>query len=76
MVYTIFHVSEVPNEGLLCVCFSVVTIDSVMKKGGKYCSQVYLEECKYVFQENKMSKVIDVEFKLDSSDYSDGSDSK
>ena len=43
-------------EGSNCVCLSVILIDTVFKMRKKDCLQVFLEECKYIVKENKMSK--------------------
>ena len=75
MVHTNFHGSEVPKEGLHCVCLSVTTIDFIMKINGKYYPHVFLEECKYV-KKSMVTNFIDAKLDLDSSDDFDGSDSE
>ena len=41
-----------------CICLSVILIASVYRKGKNYYPQVFLEKCKYVVKEKKMSKFI------------------
>ena len=45
-------------------------IDSVFRTGNNYYPQVFLEECKYVVKEKKMSKVIidNIEISSDSNE--------
>ena len=47
-----------PKESSHGVCLSVILLDSVFKMCKNYYSQVFLEECEYVMEENKMSKFI------------------
>ena len=48
-------------------------IDSVFRTGKKYYPQVFLEKCKYVVNEKKMSEYVTDEIAI-SSDDSDGDD--
>ena len=48
-----------PTEGSHCIYLSLILIDSVLKIGKDYYLQVFLEECKYIVNERKMSKSID-----------------
>ena len=41
----------IPKEGSHCICLMTILIDSVFKIGKNYCSQMYLEECKYIVKE-------------------------
>ena len=70
-VNTNFYESKIPKEGIHCVCFTITLIDSVFKLDKHYYPEIYLEECKYVVKEKKMSKFIgrDKEFFLGESDY-------
>ena len=54
---TNFHNNKIPKEGSQCICLSVILIDSAFRTGNYY-PQVFLEECKYVVKEKKMSKYI------------------
>ena len=49
----IFHNNKIPKEGSQCLCLSVILIDSVFRTGKNHNSQVFIEECKYVFKEKK-----------------------
>ena len=40
------------KKGSQFICLSVILIDSVFKTGKNYYSQVFLEECKYVNEED------------------------
>ena len=51
---TNFHNNKIPKEGSKFICLAVILIDSVFRKGKNYYSQVILEECKYVVEEQKM----------------------
>lgn len=81
-VNTNFHDNEIPKEGRHCVCLLVIWTDFAFKTSSNCYSQIFLKECKYVANENKVSKFINKEIKLevkfeiyfDSSNYSDISD--
>ena len=51
---TNFHNNKIPKEGSKFICLAVILIDSVFRKGKNYYSQVIIEECKYVVEEQKM----------------------
>ena len=55
---TTFDDNGMPKESSHGVCLSVILLDSVFKMCKNYYSQVFLEECEYVIEENKMSKFI------------------
>ena len=57
-INTNFHNNEIPKEGSQYICLSVILIDSVFRTGENYYPQVFLEECKYVAKEKKISKYI------------------
>ena len=57
-VNTNFHGNKMPKESLECVCLSVVLLDLVLKKDYKYCTQVFLEECKHAVKEKKIRSYI------------------
>ena len=48
-------IMECLRKGSHFLCFSVILIDSVLKMGKKYYPQVFLDDCKYVVKETKMS---------------------
>ena len=47
-----------PKEGSQGICLSVTLIDSAFRTGKIYYPQVFLEQCKYIVKEKKMSKYI------------------
>ena len=57
-----------PKEGSHCIFLSVVLIDSVFKMGKNYYPRVFLEECKYIVKEKKLTRNItgDLEISSDS----------
>ena len=55
-------------------CIACITIDSVLRIDRKNHLQVYLEGCKYQVKKIQMSRLINLELKLDSD--SSQSDSK
>ena len=57
-INTNFQNNKIPKEGSQCICLSLVLIDSVYRKDKNYYPQAFLEECKYVVKEEKMSKFI------------------
>ena len=57
-IKTDFHSNAISKEGSQCICVSAILIDSIYRKDKIYYPQVFLEECKYVATENKMSKFI------------------
>ena len=75
-IHTNFHNDKIPKEGSQCICFSVILIDSVFRTGKNYYPQVFLEECKYVVKEKKMSKYIidDIEISDEKNSYEEISD--
>ena len=62
------HNNKIPKEDSHCVCLSVILINSVFRTGNNYYLRVFLEECKYVVKEKKISKYIidDIEIFSDS----------
>ena len=57
-INTNFHNNKIPKEGSQFICLSVILIDSIFRTGKNYYPQVFLEECKYVIKERKISKEI------------------
>lgn len=71
VVYKNFHASDVPIEGIYCVCLLGITNDSIMKINRKYYPQVYLFNANVV-EVNKMTNdKDDEELELNSCDKSD-----
>lgn len=71
VVYKNFHGSDVPIEGVYCVCLLGITNDSIMKLNRKYYPQVYLFNVNVV-EVNKMTNdKDDEELELNSCDKSD-----
>ena len=56
-VNTNFCNNKIPKECSQCICLSAILIGSIYRKDEKY-SQVFLEECKHVVKEKRMSKYI------------------
>ena len=57
-INTNFHNNKIPEEGSQFTCLSVILIDPVFRTGNNYYPQVFLEECKYIVKEEKMSEYI------------------
>ena len=53
-----FHNNKIPKEGSQFLCLSVILIDTVFRTSKNYYPHIFLEECKYVVKEKKMSKYI------------------
>ena len=63
---TKFHDNKIPKEGSHGVCLSVILIDFVFRIGKNY---LFLEECKYIFKEKKMTKYIADIIEISSDDF-------
>ena len=63
-----FTIIKFQKKVLSLFCLSVILINSVFRTGKNYDPQVFLEECKYVFKEKKISEYItdDIEISTDS----------
>ena len=57
-ISTNLHNDKIPKEGSQRICLTITLIDSVFRTGKNYHPQVFLEECKYVVKEERMSKYI------------------
>ena len=57
-INTDFYNDKIPNQGSQSICFSVFLINFGFRTGCNYYLQVFLEKCKYVIKEKKMSKHI------------------
>ena len=52
-----------------CACLSVILLDSTFVTSNKeYCSQIYLEECKYAIKDRKIINTINQDLILNESD--------
>ena len=60
------HNNKIPKEDSLCICVSVILIDSVFRTGKNCYCQMFSEQCKYVVTEKRMTEYItdDIEFLL------------
>ena len=65
VIEIMFDGGEIPKEKMDYVCLACISIDSVLKIGGKYYPQVYLEQCKYKVKKREMRSFIDYEIDLD-----------
>ena len=65
-VNTNFQGKEVPKEDSSHKHLPLIMLDSVVKVGKKYYSQVFLEEGKYVKRKNKMINYIDDDLEMTS----------
>ena len=66
-----FQGKEAPKKDSLYKCLSLIMLDSVVKVGKKYYTQVFLEECQYVRRKNKMVNYINDDIEITSSDKND-----
>ena len=57
-----------PQEKASCKCWSIITLDSVIKANKKYYPQTLLEECKYVQEKIKTENYIDEDLEKSESD--------
>ena len=67
-INTNFHNNKLPREGSQFICLSVILMDSAFRTSKNYYPQAFLNECKYVVNEKKISKYItdDIEISSDS----------
>ena len=65
---------KVPKENCSYKCFSLISLDSVIKMGRKYFPQALLEECKYKLTKKKEEDLItdDFDSSSESNSESDG----
>ena len=66
VIKTMFDGEEISKERMEYVCLACISIDSVLKIGGKYYPQVYLEQCKYKVKKREVKNFTDYEIDLDS----------
>ena len=66
VIKTNFLGGKVPKENEHCTCIACITIDSVMRMEKKNYLQVYLKECKYKINKNKVNKFVENELESDS----------
>ena len=63
-----FHNKKMPKEKSPCKFLSIIMLDSVIKASKNYCSQTFLEECKYVQEKIKTENYIDEDLEKSESD--------
>ena len=47
---TDFYHKKIPKVDSNHTCLAVITLDSALKKGDNYYLQVFLKECKYIWE--------------------------
>ena len=55
-ISTSFHDDRIPKESFYCICLSVILINFVFKIGKNYYLLVFLQECKYIVKEKKITR--------------------
>ena len=68
------QISTRPKEGSQFIGLSVILINCVFRTGKKYHPQVFLEECKLVFEQKKMPEYITDSIKISSDSDKEDSD--
>ena len=58
-VYINFHGLNVPEDGVECKSFTVISIDSLVVYENKYYLQVYLDNCAYKIVDKPMTNYTD-----------------
>ena len=58
-INTSFHNNKIPKEDSQSICLSVISMESFCRKYKIYHSQVFLEECKYVFKKRTSKFITD-----------------
>ena len=66
VIKTNFLGGKVPKENEHYTCIACITIDFVMRMEKKNYLQVYLKECKYKINKNKVNKFVEAELESDS----------
>ena len=54
-----FHSKKIPKGDSQYICLSVISIDSLSRRG-KHYSQVFIQECKYVVKKKRLLSIIDI----------------
>ena len=57
-INTNFHNSKIPKEDFQFICLLVTLIDSSFRAGENYDRLIFLQECKHIIQEKKISYYI------------------
>ena len=72
-VYTNFQHNKISKDNEYCACLSVILSDSIFVNSGKeYYPQIFLEECKYVIKNRKITNIINEDLEVsESNDESD-----
>ena len=65
---TNFDNKKLTKEKSPCKCLSIIMLESVITANEKYCSQTFLEECKYVQEKIKTDNYIDEDLEKNESD--------
>ena len=65
---TNFDNKKLTKEKSQCKCLSIIMLESVITANEKYCSQTFLEECKYVQEKIKTENYIDEDLEKNESD--------
>ena len=55
-ISTSFHDDRIPKKSFYWICLSVILINFVFKIGKNYYLLVFLEECKYIVKEKKITR--------------------
>ena len=58
-IYTNFRGLDVPEDGVECKSFTVISIDSLLVYDSKCYSQLYLDNCAYKVLENQIIDYLD-----------------
>ena len=60
-VYTNFHGLDLPEGGVECESFIIISIDSLLGHASKYYLQVYLDNCTYKIVNAQMLDYLDIQ---------------
>ena len=63
-VNTNFYENKMPKDGVHCVWFSTMSIDSVFKIDEHFYQKIFLEKCDYVVKENNLVILLMKTFKF------------
>ena len=55
-----FRSKKIPKGDSQYICLSVISIDSLSRRGKHYYSQVFIQECKYVVKKKRLLSIIDI----------------
>ena len=57
-INTVSYNNKIPRKGSQFICLLVILINSVFRGSKNHYPQMFLEECKYVVKEKKITKYI------------------